>query len=95
MAMPVNKPFDTLVKPLTKFVMYLEECLLSVKTCKAFQKMKRPHLWAFHFQKCLVLYFSGVQIGYHRKKNKNEKLSIFTPCNALGCGDYWNQLCIV
>jgi hypothetical protein len=70
MAMPVNKPFDTLVKPLTKFVMYLEEHLLSVKTCKAFEKMK-----CLHF--------------------KNEKLSIFTPCNALGCGDYWNQLCLV
>jgi hypothetical protein len=45
MAMLVNKPIDALVKPLTKFVMYLEEWLLSVKTCKAlFEKMKCLHL---------------------------------------------------
>jgi hypothetical protein len=62
--MPVNKPFDTLVKPLTKFVMYLEERVLSVKTCKAFEKMKRMPLRAFHFQKCLVLYFPVVHSGY-------------------------------
>lgn len=63
--MLVNKPFDTLVKPSTKFVMYLEEWLLSVKTCKAlFEKMKCLYLWAFHFQKCVVLYFPVVHSGY-------------------------------
>jgi hypothetical protein len=43
----------------TQFVMYLEECLLSVKTCKiAFEKMKCPHLLAFPFSGMPCVVFS-------------------------------------
>jgi hypothetical protein len=43
-------------KPLTRLTMYLEEHLLSVKTCRALQKTECLHLQAFCFLNCSAFF---------------------------------------
>jgi hypothetical protein len=55
--------FSKLKKPQTRFVEYLEERLLSIRTHRAFWEMEYPHLQAFHFPKCPCIVFFPLVIA--------------------------------
>jgi hypothetical protein len=52
----MGKDISLDVKTSYKICTVFGEHLLNPRTHEAFQKMKCPHLWAFHFLKCLTLF---------------------------------------
>ncbi len=80
------------IKTSAQILVYVHTRLQSRRTCRAFWKMKHPHLWAFHFLKCSAFFFCDIRwIPARYNGGKLIKIVDFTLCNALGHRHYWNQ----